>query len=154
MTKKVIGAVIGTVLTSDMSRKAIVDTLSKTFALLQMVFAQTEQVDVQQKLKHLNIQFNLELIEAVMNDIEKMEQLTDKASVAIALKHLHDIVSTIHKEIDGLNKKLQYHATKWFSSYRPHNCRSSLKRLAEYKVTLLESYHALTTILQILQIYR
>ena len=118
--------------------------------------------DISRVIKKLDIDRRLMLIQAVLNTIEhtakhseaklKLNDLektqvfelvgaeTDLSNdpIELCLVYLHETIQEIHNILSNINDKVEYHNTKWFSSWRTLNVTPFIESL-ELNSTLLNS---------------
>ena len=109
--------------------------------------------DVTRVVKELDIERRLKLIQSVLNavdqprennytkmklnDLEKTqifeivgeEVNLNNDPIQLCLFYLHDIIQEIHNNLSDINKKVAYHNTKWFSTWRSINISPYLDNL-------------------------
>ena len=118
--------------------------------------------DITKVIRKLDIERRLNLIESVLNakeihsepqlakmklnDLEKTQVFeivrgeNDKFDdpIELCLTYLHEIIQEIHNNLTAINKKVLYHGTKWFSTWRTLNIKGQLEML-QINSDLLES---------------
>lgn len=109
--------------------------------------------DINRVLTELDIERRLQLIESVLNikeknkkpelakmklnemektiifEIVKGEDSKFDDPIELCLTYLHKTIQNIHNDLLALDKKVVYHNTKWFSSWRTLNIKTQLESL-------------------------
>lgn len=126
--------------------------------------------DITRVIKELDIERKLMLIQSVLNTVEhprknnyaKMKlndlektQIFEIVGEEVDLKndpiqlclfYLHDIIQEIHNNLSDINKKVLYHTTKWFSTWRTLNINMYLDDLKLSSALLDLRFNDLTKI--------
>lgn len=113
-------------------------------------------------LKELDIERRLKLVQSVINtmnfqsvnkiDKSQISQLiknTDDINcdpIRLCLLYLCEIIQEIHNNLLEINKKVLYHQTKWFNSWRTLNVTNLLTNLRINSNLLNERFNDLTKI--------
>lgn len=65
-----------------------------------------------------------------LNDLEKTQIFeiigdddSEEDPIELCIIYLHEIIQDIHNDLDRMNKKVEYHHTKWFSNWRTLNIK-------------------------------
>jgi len=96
----------------------------------------------------VNDQQELKSSQIVLDDLEKTQifELIDLEPdlktdpIEICLHYLHEIIQKIQTELITINKKVAYHNTKWFSSWRQLNIKPMVTRLTLYSDQLRDRF--------------
>ena len=126
--------------------------------------------DISKIIKELDIERRLHLIQAVLNIIDKesknklagvklnnlektqiFEIVNSEADlendpIELCLVYLHEIIQEIHNDLTAINKKVAYHNTKWFYTWRTLNIESLLENLKINSKLLDKRFNDLTKI--------
>jgi hypothetical protein len=126
--------------------------------------------DVIKLITELDIERRLKLIQAVLNTIDhesktkiarmKLDDLEktqifelvgaetdlDNDPIELCLLYLHEIIQYIHNDLTAINKKVEYHNTKWFSSWRILSVKTFLENLRLHSKLLESRFDDLTKI--------
>jgi hypothetical protein len=129
-----------------------------------------ENPNVTKYLKKLDIERKLDLIQSViiligkntesktanikLNDMEKTQIFEMLGSdinlkndpIELCLVYLDEIIQNIHGDLLAINKKVAYHNTIWFSSWRTLDVKVLLKNLKINTKLLTERFDDLTKI--------
>jgi hypothetical protein len=72
-------------------------------------------------LAPLDIISKVKLIETLIRDINdeiKVQNTEIPKSLELSIQQLNDIVERIHKNLNNIKNRIEYHKTLWFSSFR------------------------------------
>ncbi len=95
--------------------------------------------DVIEITNSIDINSKIELVETLVRDIInelKNDHLAPNASLEIILLQLSNILNTIHNNTIELKKRIDYHKTLWFRSFRSTNYSIIIESLKENKILL------------------
>lgn len=111
-------------------------------------------LDIERKLRVIQSVLNAkekekikkpDLVKMKLNNLEKSqifeiinEKENDNDPIELCLHYIHETIQKIHENLTAINKKVAYHNTKWFSSWRTLNVKTLLKEL-ETNTKLLDS---------------
>ena len=142
LTQGIYAGIIGTISTVTMGTCRLVTSIYNH-----------RNPDISRVIKKLDIDRRLMLIQAVLNSIEhtakhnearlKLNDLektqvfelvgaeTDLSNdpIELCLIYLHETIQAIHDDLSAINNKVEYHTTKWFSSWRTLNITSLIDNL-------------------------
>lgn len=122
--------------------------------------------DVNKIVRKLDLERRLILIQSVLrainnqakdkklNELEKkdlhqsisLETDLDNDPIELCLLFLQQTINDINNDLEAINKKVAYHNTKWFSSWRKLNIKSLLVSLEEHSVQLNSRFDDLTKV--------
>jgi hypothetical protein len=92
---------------------------------------------VNQVLSDIDLEADLEVIEALIKDIEKNGGVEHEQSpLAICLHQVDRMVHMIRDELKLINMELDAHGEKWMARWRTPNYRPGLDRLVNHKKIL------------------
>ena len=151
----------------------IIGTISSvtmgTGKLVKSIYT-NQNPDISKIIKELDIERRLHLIQAVLNIIDKesknklagvklnnlektqiFEIVNSEADlendpIELCLVYLHEIIQEIHNDLTAINKKVAYHNTKWFYTWRTLNIESLLENLKINSKLLDKRFNDLTKI--------
>jgi len=134
----------------------------KTCGLAKSIYTH-KNPDITKILLELDIERRLALIQAVLNKIDHQAAKNETAHIKLndlektqlfeligsevdfrndpielCIIYLHDTIQNIHNDLDTINKKIAYHNTKWFHTWRTLNIKSMTENL-KLNSNLLES---------------
>uniref|UniRef100_A0A6C0LSH4 Uncharacterized protein n=1 Tax=viral metagenome TaxID=1070528 RepID=A0A6C0LSH4_9ZZZZ len=93
--------------------------------------------DMNKHLQKLDIEYKLNLIESIINFIpSNYDKNIDP--IFICLRGIKIAIENVHNNLLQINKKIAYHVTKWFSSWRTLNIKLLLNML-EMNVEILNN---------------
>lgn len=140
-----------------------------TCTLVKSIYTH-QNPDVTRVVKELDIERKLKLIQAVinavdrprennfakmkLNDLEKTQIFEivgednniDNDPIQLCLFYLHDIIQEIHNNLLDINRKVIYHNSKWFSTWRTLNIMPYLDNLRINTKLLDSRFNDLTKI--------
>ncbi|XWV25610.1 hypothetical protein QJ856_gp0143 [Tupanvirus deep ocean] len=151
----------------------IIGTISSvtigTCSLVKSIYTH-QNPDVTKIIKEMDIERRLHLIQAVINTIDKestaklatvklnelektqiFEMVNTEVDlmadpIELCLVYLHETIQDIHNDLIAINKKVAYHNTKWFSSWRTLNIKPLLDNLKINSNLLTQRFDDLTKI--------
>lgn len=80
--------------------------------------------DVKIVLEELDLYAKISVINAILEDVKY-----DSKSVNKALSYLHHTLEQLDSLLGSINEEINYHKSKWFSSYRTINIDSLIHKL-------------------------
>ena len=123
--------------------------------------------DATKVIRELDIERRLKLVESVINTINKQSTKKGKMNdlektqifemvgsevnlfndpIELCLKSLQEIIEQIHHDLTAIDKKIAYHQTKWFNSWRSLNIKSLIETLQFHSRILDCRFNDLTKI--------
>jgi hypothetical protein len=115
-------------LATNITHNILSKTIQKSFQLLKK-FVSSHHDQINEILIENDLVSKLEIIQALMNDIEKQINDFEKESIHKALFNLHSIVEEISNTLLKIDNKIKYHQTKYFYKWRTLNYENELQRL-------------------------
>src|SRR5579885_2190002 len=89
-----------------------------------------KNIDVTSRINALDISCKLKTIEALLKSLDiKDEQNVDDDPIVVSLRYLNEIIDVIYKDLDLINRKVNYHKTKWFNRWRTLNIKEDMNKL-------------------------
>ena len=139
------GQLVSTLIGNDILTKAISDTAGTIYNILYGL------VDVSDKkldsiMEELDIKENLRIIDSV---ITSMKGRHSSKTVQIGLEQLHEIICHIREDLKQIKANFDYHATRYFASYRRIDNSAQIKNLKKHKKTLDQRLELFIKILNI-----
>lgn len=104
-------------------------------------------------IDELDIKVDLEIIEALMKDIEKKQKenkdFIEKNVIDISMKHIHEIITKIKNEIEKVNLKIidEHYSKYYFYSWSKTEYDINIKNIKFYKILLNKRVDTLFKIL-------
>jgi hypothetical protein len=137
METAVLTTLSGLSITSNITEKVIINTIQNSFSLVKR-FVSFQHEQIKEVLSEHDLISKLEIIQALMNDIEEDKKSIQKQSIQKSLTNLHFVVEEIHRLMENIDNKIKYHQTKYFSSWRGLNYEDEIKKLKRY-IQLMDS---------------
>lgn len=89
-----------------------------------------KNIDVESRINALDISCKLKTIEALLKSLDiKNEQNINDDPIAVSLEFLNEIINIIHKDLELINRKVNYHKTKWFNKWRTLDIKNDMNKL-------------------------
>ena len=112
----------------------------------------TDHPEVNQVLSDIDLEADLEVIDALLKSIEKDGGIKDeKSPIAICLCQVNRMVHIIRDELKLINMEIKQHEEKWLSNWRTPNYRPALARLVKHKKILDKRVARLIELMKISQ---
>jgi hypothetical protein len=164
LAQGIYAGIIGTISTVTMS----------TVGIAKSIYTH-ENPNVNRTIRELDIENRLSLIQAVLNEIESQSakelettRINDlektqifeiiggnidlrKDPIELCIFSIHETIQNIHNTLIAIEKKVAYHNTKWFSSWRTLNIHDLLDDLRMYSNLLTNRFNDLLTISRFLE---
>jgi hypothetical protein len=135
MELMVLGTLSSLSLASNITEKLLTNTIQNSFSLIKN-FVSFHHEQINEVLSEHDLISKLEIIQALMNDIENESSIEDKVpeksmrqSVQKSLSNLHLVVEEIVRLLENIDNKIKYHNTKYFSGWRRLDYVNEIKRL-------------------------
>jgi hypothetical protein len=136
---------------TNLTHNLLSQTIHKSFQVIQK-FVSTEHEQINDVLAEHDLISTLEIIQALMNDIESPESnLTSnsKQSIQRALTNLHFIVEELTKSLETIEQKIKHHQGKYFHRWRSLNYDSELSKLKKNIKLLHIRYQMLLEVIKV-----
>ena len=128
-------AVLGTLsslsLASNITEKLLTNSIQNSFNLIKK-FVSFHHEQINEVLMEHDLIYKLEIIQALMTDIENDKTSLNRQSIQKSLSNLHLIVEEILRLLENIDNKIKYHKTKYLSKWRNLHYGEELKRLKKY----------------------
>lgn len=132
MELMVLGTLSSLSLASNITEKLLTNTIQTSFGLIKN-FVSFHHEQINEVLSEHDLIPKLEIIQALMNDIENESSPNDKnrirQSVQKSLSNLHLVVEEIVRLLENIDNKIKYHNTRYFSGWRRLDYEEEIKRL-------------------------
>jgi len=128
METAILATLSGLSITTNITQKLLSNSIQTSLDILKL-FITSHHEQVNEVLLETDLISNLEIIEALMGDIEKNKEMQEHLAIQKALTNLHLIVEQIQKILEDINQKIKYHHTKYFSSWRTLKYEKQLANL-------------------------
>ena len=107
-------------------------------------------IDKESKNRYVKMKFD-DLEKSQMLELVDLKNDIDKDPIQLCLMFLHETIRDIHNDLEAINKKVAYHKTKWFNSWRTLNIRPKVDTLRNNSALLNARFDDLTKISLFLQ---
>lgn len=129
MTTALISAdIISVLLGRQIMTQAISDASNTIYQSLTNLVCYSQNVE--NVLSDLDIGNKIKILEQLSKILNNYN--TSNPLVDMALEHMHDMIIRIREDIKIINKKLENHKNKLFSSWRKVNCRKEVENLKRH----------------------
>ncbi|ARF11044.1 hypothetical protein Hokovirus_4_18 [Hokovirus HKV1] len=147
-----IGAVsiINTV-SKDIVMKTIQRSLSGTYKTI-MWFSRYDQPYAQEivsQIKKADLQFNVTLIDKLLQDLSTKKYNLESKAVLYALESVSTQLDVVHAELRDLQTAIEKHKNKYFNNWRCVSSNSSISTLINNSIILNNRYQELLKLLNI-----
>lgn len=148
----VIGAK-GASIISSVGTTMMINSLTSTINSICSIMGHITSYDlpyvhqINQQLVKMDLVYTVSVVEELVKERSKDKEIT--CSVKKALLGVHDILEKIHKELDEINKSIQYHSTKYFCNWRGFDSSCSINSLEKHKDILDKRYRILIDLLTV-----
>ena len=149
-------AIGGSVMVSMVGKEVLLQTISETAKGIYSVgkyaaIYSTTYPNVSLVYKRLDLLATIRVIEALMNDIASNEKINSGLSkesdcVNVSLDNIRETLEELHSEMNKVNKILDYHAQKYFNSWRSLDLSMELDKIELIYETLLKRLELFTKI--------
>lgn len=126
MELMVLGTLSSLSLASNITEKLLTNTIQNSFSLIKN-FVSFHHEQINEVLSEHDLISKLEIIQALMTDIESETSI--RQSVQKGLTNLHLVVEEIVRLLENIDNKIKHHSTKYFSGWRRLNYEDEIKRL-------------------------
>jgi len=126
MELMVLGTLSSLSLASNITEKLLTNTIQNSFGLIKN-FVSFHHEQINEVLTEHDLISKLEIIQALMTDIESETSM--RQSVQKGLSKLHLVVEDIVRLLENIDNKIKYHSTKYFSGWRRLNYEEEIKKL-------------------------
>jgi hypothetical protein len=116
ISSMVLGSITGISLATNLSHNVIKTSVQSSFDLIKN-FVTYHHTHIKEVIDEFDLLAKLEIIEAVMKDIEN-ENINDKKSVTKSLDNLRLVVENIHNLLKKIDNIIKEHEQKYFSKWR------------------------------------
>lgn len=101
--------------------------ISVSFLLQYFKKNKTSNLDnIFNKITELDLNFTLKIIEKVIKE-QNIEEIND--SMKIALSGINEMLLTLNKDLTTIKEAVDYHNTKYFSSWRTISCDITIETI-------------------------
>ena len=107
----------------------------------------TYRRQLQDVLKELNIQAELDIVAAILQDIQNTP--ADRHAVDVASEQVKSTITDIHSELREIQNELEHHKTRFFHYFRTPNYEEQIKKLKILRRILQERRELLISVLGI-----
>ena len=136
------------VLTTLIRKDSFIEGISfgckKTIELISHIFEETSCDDINYLLKITDIEATINTLDYFVKDIPEKNEAD---SLHIALSNLNNIIKELTSILIDIDKKSEYHKTKYFSRYRTISYIPEIKQLKTNIAILLIRFDLLIKIL-------
>lgn len=132
----IIGTKILSTIEYDLAATAVTQTTNKIYKIASSIVSSGHN-SIQKTLITLDLSAKLKVLDEILKENNDSKY---GGSVDYALINLNDIITKIHKELVEINKIIEYHETKYLSSWRSLGCDENIERLIIYKKILDERF--------------
>jgi len=153
METAIIATLSGLSLTTNITQKLLSNSIQTSLDILKL-FITSHHEQVNEVLAETDLISNLEIIEALMLNIEKIPSMQENPAMQKALTNLHLIVEQIQKTLEHINQKIKYHHTKYFSSWRTLNYQKELNKLKQSIKLLNIRYQMFLEVVRVVKSYK
>lgn len=115
-------------LATNITEKLLINTIQSSFNLMKH-FVSFHHEQLKEVLTDHDLIAKLEIIQAMISDIESDKTSMDKRSIQKALTNLHLVIEDIQRLLENIDNKIKHHHTKYFSSWRGLNYDQEINRL-------------------------
>ena len=112
----VLSSLTGISLATNITNSLVISSIRGTYSLIKS-FATHHYTQVNEVIEEYDLTAKLEIIEALMKDIEK-EYLVEKESIKKAFENLDTVVNNINKLLQKIDLIIKEHKDKYFSGWR------------------------------------
>ena len=129
-----------TLISKDVVSKAIgltIDGLTHTFTYMASPSAHATVKTVKNDLEELDIELKLKLVEHWLKDID-VEKIIPDSSMELIYKGIAESCHNLSDIVNQINKKIEYHHTKYFNSWRTLYLDDEIKNLKKQTKILNE----------------
>lgn len=135
---------------TNLTHNLLSQTIHKSFQIIRK-FVSYEHEQINDVLTENDLISTLEIIQALMNDIESSVDLgsTGKQSIQRALTNLHFIVEELTKSLEKIESKIKNHQGKYFHRWRTLNYDSELCKLKKNIKLLHIRYQMLLEVIKV-----
>jgi hypothetical protein len=113
----------------SLNEKLLTNTIQNSFHLIKS-FITFHHEQINEVIMEYDLIFKLEIIQALLTENEK--DSFQKQSVQKVFFNLHSIVEEILKHLERIDQKINYHRSKYFSSWRRLDYGDEIKKLRKY----------------------
>jgi hypothetical protein len=131
---------IVTLISKDVVSRAIgltVDGLTHTLTYMASPSAHATVKTFKDDLEELDIELKLKLVEHWLKDID-VDKITPGSSMEIVYKGIAESCHNLSEIVNQINKKIEYHHTKYFNSWRTLYLDDEMKKLQKQTKILNE----------------
>jgi len=119
-------ALIGTI--TNVAQKVLLTSIHTSFQLVQN-FISTHHSQINEVLNETDLLSKLEIIQALIQDIQQDHNHDIWNSTQKALKNLSQVVEQILTQLTLIDEKIKRHQGKYFASYRTLNYEKQISEL-------------------------
>jgi len=102
-----------------------------------------KNVDVERKLKELEIENKIQVVESLIIEIKDCRSKT----VEKAIENLNNSLENVHYHLDVIDCRIRKHKNKWFSSYRSLNIDKELDEIERLSVSVDSNLNLLQNVI-------
>jgi len=128
--------IISSVLPSKIILNVLLNTISGTINSINYIITNDSIPEVniiKNKIIQMDLNSKLEIIHSLIKELNE-EKL--KEFQKISLKSIEILIDEINKELIDINQKINYHNSKYFSSWRSINLDNNINQLNDHNILL------------------
>lgn len=158
ITKGVDNGLVGTVATG-------ITTMTSGIYHLVVSISTHENVDINKFIERLDIQYKMQLVEAVLNKLTESQKETpdseftlinaydtgEKGPIGMSLHYLSQSIQKIHVGLDEINQQIICHQQKWFHGMRKLDIKNKLDELEKNTEILSKRFDDFLRILPVIK---
>ena len=130
------GNIISSVLPTKIILNVLLNTISGTINSVNYIVSNDSIPEVniiKNKIIQMDLNSKLEIIHSLIKELNE-EKL--KEFQKISLKSIEILIDEINKELIDINQKINYHNSKYFSSWRSINLDNNINQLNDHNILL------------------
>ena len=139
------GQLVSSLIGTDILTKAITDTSTTVYNLLYGLVDNGDP-ELERVLEELDVFAQLRCVESVT---KHSGNVSITSSRTICLEQLHEIICRIREDLRQINRNLELHKQKYFSSYRKPQNGVEIKNLRKHKRILDQRLEMFMKVVQI-----
>ena len=136
LTTVVLGTLSSLSIPSTIADKLLNNSIQSSFRIMKK-FVSSHHESINEMIVDSDLISKLEIIQALMNDLEKKYIHSERESFQKSLLNLHQIVDQIEKILEKIDSKVKNHQSKYFHHWRSLNYEKEKKQL-EKMIKLLD----------------
>lgn len=132
-------AAMSAILGRQILSQAITDASSSIYTSVGEVFHHTSSID--KVLCKLDINNKVKVIELLCNSLpSELKETDNNSAINFCLENLHDMVIRIREDLKQIKHIIDYHNSKYFTSWRSLDARKELNNLKLHTELLEQRY--------------